>query len=94
MSCKCNKVLPPTGTMIATAVKAAARTVQGAMAGKDVLAPPETAAARMAACMACDNLITAKNGKNHRCSICGCWLDGNVLCKSCLAAESCPIGKW
>ena len=30
----------------------------------------------------------------HRCSACGCWLDGKYFSKWSLATESCPLGKW
>jgi len=81
-------------TQAGHAAQAVRRLATAAVAGDQIKASAEVIAARKEICLACPSVSLSQNGLAHRCNTCGCWLDGNVLCKLCLATESCPLGKW
>jgi len=81
--------------MAVTASGAAARVVSAFVQSKPVKAKPETIAARREICLACEFCKTwEKDSAYHRCTKCGCWLDGKYFAKMNLATEQCPINKW
>ena len=94
MACNCTKLTPDAITRAKNALAAAARVGKAMLASEVVLVSPEVKSDRMAVCVTCDQMKVSHNGIAHFCTNCGCWLDGNVLCKACLATETCPIGKW
>lgn len=94
MSCDCKSATLP--QMAGNLAAAAGRMVLGAVAGNPLFVGAEVRAARMVHCLACDQMRVSSDGTAHRCRHpdCGCWLDGKSLCKTCVATEFCPLGKW
>lgn len=107
-SCK-PPAMPGVATQMRNAAGAVFRVAGAALQGEAVKAKPETIEARRAICLgsqpstinsqpvpACDKCVTiAKGGRDyHRCSDCGCWLDGKYFAKWELATEFCKLGKW
>ena len=80
--------------MAGNATMAAARVVIAVASGQPVTVSAEVKAQRVALCLVCPNMIVSADGTAHRCAVCGCWLDGKILCKACLTTESCPAQKW
>jgi len=87
MSCNC-------GQRIVNATSAAVRVVTAVVASKQVKVDSATKAARLAICLACPEMEASADKTAHKCKACGCWLDGNALCKACLATENCPKDLW
>lgn len=95
MNCGCQKTkLPGVGQMAGNLAAAAGRMVASAAAGNELLVSAEVRAARLSQCLACEQVRKSSDGTAHRCLACGCWLDGKLACKACLATETCPAGKW
>jgi hypothetical protein len=90
----CNCKTPGVVTMAANAAAAVYRIAAATAQNEAIKVEPETLKARMAICLQCEFMTVSANGLAHRCNQCGCWLDGNVLCKACLKTESCPLNKW
>ena len=101
--------LPSLPVQLRTATTAIYRAAGAVLHGEAVQAKPETIAQREAICFgsqpatfnlqpatACRECIPVIKGDKtyHRCSQCGCWLDGKFFAKLKLATESCPLGKW
>ncbi len=87
MSCNCAK----------QAVNFAGAVVRAGVAvvtNKPLLVDAATKAARLAICLACPEMKISDDRTAHFCTVCGCWIDGNVLCKACLATENCPKNLW
>ena len=86
--------MPSVARQALSAASAAWRMAGAALSGAAVLVTPEIKAERMAVCLVCDQVSKTSHAGTHRCAVCGCWLDGNVLCKACLETETCPLEKW
>ena len=87
MSCNCAK----------QAVNFAGAVVRAGAAmatNKPLLVEAVTKAARLAMCLTCPEMKTSDDKIAHLCTACGCWLDGQILCKACLATETCPKNLW
>ena len=95
MPCNCSKDLPSPARIAANASQAAGRMIAAAVRGKSVKAKPTTVEARKVYCLACPNCIPwEKDNSFHRCTECGCWLDGKYSSKWSIATERCPMGLW
>ena len=96
MPCACSKPMPNAMQMAVSAADAGVRLFKAAVTGEQIVAGADTVTDRMAVCRECDMVkLTVKDNQTfHRCSLCGCWLDGKHLAKARLATESCPLGKW
>ena len=86
--------MPPLTAQTGNGIAAAGRVVVASLKAEPIKVSAEIKTARLAVCVACEYCTISKDGTAHRCSKCGCWLDGNVLCKACLATEDCPEKKW
>jgi hypothetical protein len=95
MACNCSK-LPPLHQQARTAARAVVRVGMRAITGKDVLVSDEAFARRMFYCRQCPHVMAHnQDGLTfHRCSKCGCWLDGKYVAKARLASENCPENLW
>ena len=94
MGCNCKKPMPSVFSMATSLAVAASAAAVRSVSGGTVKASPEVKNSRMAICLGCEFMSISSDKTAHRCSECGCWLDGGVLCKTCIATESCPKGKW
>ena len=90
----CKQDLPPTWVMAQNAAGAVQRVVVAAVSGEAVKASSEQVAARKAACLPCEHLMTDGDDVHFRCRKCGCWLAGKSFSKWSFATERCPIGRW
>jgi hypothetical protein len=87
MSCGCvQQAVNITGAVV--------RIGAAAVTGQAVTVDAAAKAARLAICLTCPAMKISDDGTAHLCTGCGCWLDGIVLCKACLATEDCPQNKW
>ena len=77
---------------IVNASMAAYRIMSAVVHNQPITVPETVKAARLAVCLACEHC--QPSGNAHRCKLCGCWLDGETLCKTCLTTEICPLNKW
>lgn len=87
MSCGCVQ-------QVINAAGAAFRVAKRVAAGNEVAVSAEVKATRLAICADCPERQTSDDGTAHKCTACGCWLDGKILCKACLETEDCPLNKW
>ena len=71
-------------------IAAATRAVRAVVAGRRVRVPPEVQAAREAICAECEENL------NGRCKKCGCGVRSQLIRKTHLATERCPLNppKW
>lgn len=93
MGC-CNQNATPARVLM-NAVTAGGRVARSAVLGKRIKAEPETIEARRALCLACEFCKPwEKDSSFHKCTKCGCWLDGKYFSKLAIATERCPVGKW
>lgn len=82
--------------MAKNAINAVVRVGSAAMSGESVLVSQAVYDARMVVCSACPKVMPIhKHGQTwHRCTLCGCWLDGKHVAKARLATETCPESRW
>jgi hypothetical protein len=82
--------------MATNAAKAAGRVITAMAAGSPMMAKDDVIARRLAACLECPECVPFQKPAMtyHRCSKCGCWLDGKYFSKASVATETCPLGKW
>jgi hypothetical protein len=88
--------MPSVTAQARNAAGAVARQAGAFFSGATTRVSDEVFTARMNVCKSCPHVaVTVKEGKNyHRCSKCGCWLDGLYMHKARLSTERCPENKW
>ena len=92
MSCgTCNKSASVPQQLV-NAGEAALRIFSAVVNDQPIHVPPATQQKRLEVCLACEHC--QPKGAHHRCQLCGCWLDGETLCKTCLTTETCPLNQW
>lgn len=85
-------------TMAKNAALAGGRYVNAVFTGEETKVPEAEAERRLSICKtnACGKCLVEVHEQRefHRCTDCGCWLDGDYLAKTRLATEDCKLGFW
>lgn len=92
MPCNCSADLPSVAAQVANAAKAAGKVFGAVVMGRPVKVSEEVFQSRLNVCKACSSVVAIR--EEHRCSQCGCWLNGKTFAKASLATEICPLNKW
>ena len=64
------------------------------LSGQTLSVSADVKQSRLTVCLACPKMQPSADQTAHLCTVCGCWLDGQHLCKACLTTETCPENKW
>jgi hypothetical protein len=81
---------PSMARMAGNAFAATARVARASLAGQPIRVPPDVLRAREMICAACDENLAG------RCKKCGCGVRSQLIRKTHLATEQCPLSppKW
>ena|SRR5579859_733381 len=82
--------LPSVGEQFGNVLSAGARAVGAAIRGKSIVVPPEVLKEREAICAGCEENLSG------RCRKCGCGVRSQLIRKTHLATERCPLNppRW